>query len=299
MTAKAKTNPKAGGRSPRSRRARLSVAYLPLDRLKPDPGNARRHSAKQIGQIARSIEAFGFNVPILVDGDGNVVAGHGRLEAARRLGWSEIPAIRLEHLSEAEKRAFMIADNRLAEVAVWDDRLLGEALKALAVVDLDFDIEAIGFEMGEIDLRIESLKAAERGTGKPPDPAVAGPSVSRAGDRWRLGPHELLCGAREPRPSRLRGLCVFCAAGRHTRARRRATGSRGLRSTRPRGCALRKPQTPLPLRGRGLGSRGRGAVSRPRKALIRRQSSSKTGVFRRPTAPPPPASGRMVLGRRR
>jgi hypothetical protein len=194
VTAKAKTTPKAGARAPRSGPARLSVAYVPLDRLKPDPGNARRHSAKQVGQIARSIEAFGFNVPILVDGDGNVVAGHGRLAAARRLGFGEIPAIRLEHLSEAEKHAFMIADNRLAEVAVWDDRLLGEALKALTVVDLDFDIEAIGFEMGEIDLRIESLNAAERCDDEPPDPAVAGRSVSRAGDRWRLGPHELLCG---------------------------------------------------------------------------------------------------------
>ena len=133
-------------------------------------------------------------MPILVDGSGNVVAGHGRLAAARRLGWSEIPAIRLEHLSEAQKRAFMIADNRLAEVAVWDDRLLGEQLEALADVELDFDIEAIGFEMGEIDLRIESLNVMKRGKGEPPDPAVAGPSVSRPGDLWRLGPHELLCG---------------------------------------------------------------------------------------------------------
>ena len=194
MTAKAKTTPQTSARSPRPGHAPLSVTYPPLYRLKSDPGSARRHSAKQIGQNARSIEAFGFNVPILVDGGGNVVAGHGQLAAARRLGWSEIPAIRLEHLSEAEKRAFMNADNRLAEVAVRDDRLLGEALKALAVVDLDFDIEAIGFEMGEIDLRIESLNAAERSNDEPPDPAVASPSVSRAGDRWRLGPHELLCG---------------------------------------------------------------------------------------------------------
>ena len=161
MTPNAKTTRKPSARSLLSKRAPLSIAYLALDRLKPDPRNARRHSAKQIGQIARSIEAFGFNVPILVDGDGNVVAGHGRLAAARRLGWSEIPAIRLEHLSEAEKRAFMIADNRLAEVAVWDDRLLGEALKALAEVELDFDIEAIGFELGEIDLRIEVAERRE------------------------------------------------------------------------------------------------------------------------------------------
>ncbi len=127
MTANSQPAPKAA-RSPLPR-APLSVAYLELDRLKPDPSNARRHSAKQIRQIASSIEAFGFNVPILVDGDGNVIAGHGRLAAARRLGFGEIPAIRLESLSEPQKRAFMIADNRLAEVAVWDDRRLGAAAR--------------------------------------------------------------------------------------------------------------------------------------------------------------------------
>src|SRR5271163_3786078 len=192
MTANSQPAPKAA-RSPLPR-AHLSVAYLELDRLKPDPSNARRHSAKQIGQIASSIEAFGFNVPILVDGDGNVIAGHGRLAAARRLGFGEIPAIRLESLSEPQKRAFMIADNRLAEVAVWDDRRLGEQLEALAGIELDFDLEAIGFEMREIDLRIEELHAAERPAGAPPNATVAGPSVSRAGDLWRLGSHELLCG---------------------------------------------------------------------------------------------------------
>ena len=146
MTANSKPAAKASARSPPSR-APLSVAYLSLDRLAPDPTNARRHSKKQIRQIASSIEAFGFNVPILVDGDGAVIAGHGRLAAARRLGLREIPAIRLEGLSVPQKRAFMIADNRLAEIAVWDDRLLGEQFEALAGVELDFDIEAIGFEM--------------------------------------------------------------------------------------------------------------------------------------------------------
>src|SRR5271156_4543919 len=190
MTAKSKAAAKAA-RSP-AREAPLSVAYLPLDRVKPDPTNARRHSKKQIRQIASSIETFGFNVPILVDGDGNIIAGHGRLAAARRLGFGEIPAIRLESLSEPQKRAFMIADNRLAEVAVWDDRRLGEQLEALAGIELDFDIEAIGFEMREIDLRIEQAYAVKRPTHERPK-AVAG-NVSRAGDLWRLGPHELLCG---------------------------------------------------------------------------------------------------------
>ena len=190
MTPNSKTPLEPSARSP------LSVAYVPLARVRPDPGNARRHSEKQIRQIARSIETFGFNVPILVDGGGNVVAGHGRLAAARRLGRSEIPTIRLEHLTEAQKRAFMIADNRLAEVAEWDDRRLGGELEALAGVELDFDLEAIGFETDEIDLRIESLNAAERCNDEPPILA-AGPSVSRAGDLWRLGPHKLLCGDAE------------------------------------------------------------------------------------------------------
>jgi hypothetical protein len=193
VIANAKTRLEARARSPRSERSPLSVAYLPLDRLKPDPGNVRRHNEKQIRQIARSIEAFGFNVPILVDVDGNVIAGHARLAAARRLGFGQVPAIRLEHLSQAQKRAFMVADNRLAEVAVWDDGRLGEELKALVEVELDFDIEAIGFEMSEIDLGIEMLKVPKRRTRKPRIPA-AGPSVSRAGDLWRLGPHELFCG---------------------------------------------------------------------------------------------------------
>ena len=99
------------------KRAPLSIEHVPLDRLQPDPGNARQHSAKQIRQIATSIETFGFNVPILVDADLNVIAGHGRLLACKRLGWREVPTIRLDHLSPEQKRAFMIADNRLAEVA--------------------------------------------------------------------------------------------------------------------------------------------------------------------------------------
>ena len=144
----------------------LSIVYLPIDQLRPDPGNARQHTRKQIRQIARSIATFGFNVPILIDRDGTVIAGHGRLAAAMELGWAEVPTIRLDHLSEAQKKAFMIADNRLAEVAVWDDRLLAEQLKALASVELSFDLETIGFDMGEIDLRIESLKG--EATKEPP-----------------------------------------------------------------------------------------------------------------------------------
>jgi DNA modification methylase len=188
------TNSKLRSNTSQGSRPTLAIRYLAIDKLVPDPGNARQHSAKQVRQIANSIETFGFNVPILVDAHENVIAGHGRLLAARRLGWGEVPAIRLEHLSEAQKRAFMIADNRLAEVAVWDDRLLAEQLKALASVELEFDIESIGFDMGEIDLRIESLDVKQPEAKEPPIPEAVGPAVSRVNDIWLIGRHKVLCG---------------------------------------------------------------------------------------------------------
>ena len=181
----------------------LAITYLPLDRLNPDPRNARVHSRKQIRQIAASIETFGFNVPILVDVDCNIIAGHGRVLASRHLGWTEVPAIPIEHLTEAQKRAFMIADNRLTETSVWDDKLLAEQLRELAVLDLDFDLEATGFDMGEIDLRIESLSGEEETkdtcSNEPPISLPTGPAVSRLGDLSLLGHHRVLCGnALEP-----------------------------------------------------------------------------------------------------
>jgi ParB-like chromosome segregation protein Spo0J len=175
------------------RRPPLSIAYAPLGQLKPDTKNSRQHSAKQIRQIANSIEALGFNVPILVDAGLNVIAGHGRLLACKRLGWTEVPTIRLEHLSETQRRAFMIADNRLAEIS-WDDQLLAEQLQALSSVELDFDIETIGFDMGEIDLRIGSLNPKETSAAEPAIPDVSGPPISHVGDLWLIGRHKLLCG---------------------------------------------------------------------------------------------------------
>ncbi len=105
---------------------RITITYRALKDLELNPNNPRFHSARQIRQIARSIEAFGFNVPVLVDGKGRVIAGHGRIMACRLLGWREVPTVALEHLSEAQAKAFMIADNRLTENSVWDDRLLAE-----------------------------------------------------------------------------------------------------------------------------------------------------------------------------
>lgn len=176
----------------------LNLAYRQISDLRPDPRNPRTHTAKQVRQIARSIKSFGFNVPILVDGEGRVIAGHGRLLACKDLGWEEVPTIALEHLTEAQVKAYRIADNRLTEISEWDDRLLAEQLKELSLVDLDFKLEAIGFEMGEIDFRIKSLEALDTPDGgqDPADevPLPAGPPVTRTGDLWLLGHHRLLCG---------------------------------------------------------------------------------------------------------
>src|SRR5712692_9248422 len=173
----------------------VGVVYRPLHELKLDPNNPRVHSPRQVRQIARSLEAFGFNVPVLVDTNLTVLAGHGRIRACQLLGWNRVPTIQLEHLSEAQARAFMIADNWLSENSTWDDRLLAEQLKQLSELELDFDLEASGFEMGEIDLRIEGLSAEP----EEDDPADAQPEssssspVTRPGDLWLLDAHRVYC----------------------------------------------------------------------------------------------------------
>jgi len=175
----------------------LSIFYRPIDQLKPDSNNPRRHTKKQTRQIANSIAAFGFNVPILIDRDANVIAGHGRLLAAGELGWSEVPTLCLDHLTPAQARAFQIADNRLTEIAVWDDRLLAEQLKDLSLLGLDFSIEVTGFEIGEIDLRIAALEDLRETDNDPADLLPEMPTsrpVSNIGDLWILGRHRLACG---------------------------------------------------------------------------------------------------------
>ncbi len=136
---------------------RLAVVYRAVDDLKLNPANPRIHGKRQIQQIARSIETFGFNVPVLIDEDGNVIAGHGRVLACRLSGIDQVPCICLSHLTKEQAAAYLIADNRLTENSAWDDRLLGEQLKALSDADLDFSLEVTGFEVGEIDLLIEGL----------------------------------------------------------------------------------------------------------------------------------------------
>jgi DNA modification methylase len=171
--------------------------YCRIDALKPDPANPRRHTRKQVRQIAESIKAFGFNVPILIDRDGNIIAGHGRWLAGREFGITEVPTLCLDHLTPAQARAFMIADNRLTEISVWDDRLLARQLKELSLVGLDFDIEVTGFEMGEIDLWIASLDDPAQAEADPADvvPEIPATPLSKLGDMWLLHRHRLLCGS--------------------------------------------------------------------------------------------------------
>jgi ParB-like chromosome segregation protein Spo0J len=173
---------------------RFHVRWLPLDALIPDKRNARVHVPRQVARIADSIAAFGFNVPVLIDEKGGVLAGHGRVLAARRLGLKEVPTIALDHLSETQARAFMIADNRLGELASWDDGRLRLELEELKSLDLDFSIEATGFELSEIDLRIGGAGDAVAAVDDRGRDQQSRAAVAQAGDAWALGPHRLVCG---------------------------------------------------------------------------------------------------------
>ena len=129
---------------------------VPAAALHVNPRNARTHSPKQVAQIAASISEFGFITPILVDKTGEIIAGHGRVAAAKKLGLKTVPCVRIEHLTEAQKRAYILADNRIAENAGWDIELLALELQDLSAPELDFDVTLIGFEMAEIDVLLRS-----------------------------------------------------------------------------------------------------------------------------------------------
>ncbi len=172
-----------------------SIVYRAVSALKPNAHNPRTHSPRQIRRIAESIRAFGFINPILVDEAGGVMAGHGRLEAAKRLGLHRVPTLRVGELSTAQKRAYAIADNRLAELAGWDEELLAIELQALPTLDIDFDVEVTGFATAEIDTLIAGLNGAgnEDEADRLPELDDATPPITRPGDLWRLGRHRLLC----------------------------------------------------------------------------------------------------------
>lgn len=163
--------------------------------LKPYERNARIHSKKQIKQIAASIERFGFTNPVLVSDGGEIIAGHGRVEAARLLGIKSLPTLALSHLSEAERRAYVLADNKLALNAGWDKEILAIELQAL--VDLEFDVEVTGFSLAEIDFVLDEAGEADPNRVDTPEDAVPDifdAPVTRSGDIWQLGRHRLLCG---------------------------------------------------------------------------------------------------------
>lgn len=178
------------------------IEFASPSSLIDDPRNARIHSKKQTAQLMRSIQRFGFNSPVIVRKDGTIVAGHGRVAAAKQLGLETIPIIRVEHLSEAECRAYMLADNKIAANAGWDFELLASELRGL--IDLDFDVSLTGFTATEIDLAIcaadeansKSSRKSELENVIPDLPVVP---ITRPGDLWVLNRHKLLCGdARDP-----------------------------------------------------------------------------------------------------
>ena len=172
----------------------FNIEHWSLDRLLPYAANARTHSDDQVAQIAGSIAAFGFNVPCLVDEHGVLIAGHGRLLAARQLELKTVPVIRLEHLSEAQARAFRIADNRIAENASWDDELLGAEFQWLRE-EAEFDLDLTGFELDEIDRLLEGTADGPAGNIDDDEaPETPEHPVTRPGDLWLLGNHRLLCG---------------------------------------------------------------------------------------------------------
>ena len=172
----------------------IQIQYRSVGDLVLDPRNPRQHSQSQVNQIADSIREFGFVTPIVVDDTGQVVIGHGRVLAARKLGMPRVPVVEIRHLSQAQLKALRIADNRLAQHAHWDERLLGENFLELKELDPDFDLAVTGFSLPEIDLAIQNHD--EGATVEPADEtdAVTGVPVCRPGDTWQLGDHRVHCG---------------------------------------------------------------------------------------------------------
>lgn len=172
------------------------IEMIPLDRLKPYPRNARIHSRKQIGQIADSLKRFGFTNPVLVDDGNMILAGHGRVEAAKLIGMTAVPCLRLSSMSAAEKRAYVLADNKLALNAGWDDDILAGELKLILDDVSEIDIGITGFTVAEIDTLLDTAESGPTPLNDCDDtlPEPASYIVSRLGDIWQLGNHRLACG---------------------------------------------------------------------------------------------------------
>ena len=169
----------------------MKIETTPIDKLVPYVNNARTHSPEQVDQIAASIKEFGFNNPVLIDKKNGIIAGHGRVQAARKLELKEVPTVRLEHLTETQKKAFIIADNKIAMNAGWDDELLALELKDLD--DVMFDLNLTGFDGKELDELIQPEPVAGL-TDEDEVPEAPVEPVTKAGDLWILGNHRLLCG---------------------------------------------------------------------------------------------------------
>jgi DNA modification methylase len=172
----------------------IQIQYRSVGDLALDPRNPRQHSQRQVDQIADSIREFGFIMPVVIDDTGQVVIGHGRVLAAKKLGMSRIPVVEIRHLSKAQQKALRIADNRLAQHAHWDERLLGESFLELKELDIEFDLAITGFSLPEIDLTLQNLYDTRTGEADDEVGAATGVSVCRAGDVWELGDHRLHCG---------------------------------------------------------------------------------------------------------
>jgi DNA methylase/ParB-like nuclease domain len=170
----------------------VAIEYVRLESLVLSAENPRQHSQTQIKELADGILEFGFLVPVVIDDQGCIVAGHARTLAAKWLRMSEVPAIRVRHLSRTQLKAFRLADNKLAQNASWDERLLARELMQLTEINLDFPISLTGFSTAEIDVVIQGQKGKITASDDPT--AWAGPPVCRSGEMWTLGEHRILCG---------------------------------------------------------------------------------------------------------
>jgi len=171
----------------------LSVEYLPIGNLQPNPRNSRTHSKKQIHQIAASIREFGFNNPVLIDSGGMILAGHGRVEAAKLVGLDSVPILRLDHLTNEQKRVYALADNRIPMSAGWNLEMLALDLRELSELKLQFDLEITGFNTAEIDVLVDGPTLSGKPDRADNVPDVQPSAVTRLGDLWILGDHMLIC----------------------------------------------------------------------------------------------------------